>query len=85
MTIQDLRLSINQMLDQIEDDTILEAYLEILKNLIKIQGAQIVGYQTDGSAITRAQLNQDVLKAKKDVESGLFISHEDLKREMKNW
>jgi hypothetical protein len=85
MSSKELKLSITQIIEQINDRTVLEAYYEILKNLLKVQRAQIVGYDSDGESITREDLEQKVVAAKKRIESGQSISNEELKNDFKNW
>ena len=85
MTAQDYRISINQLLDQVGDNTVLEAYYEILKNVVKVNKTRIVGYETDGTPITKLQLENEVIAARERVVSGEFISHDNLVEQMKNW
>jgi len=85
MTAKDIKFSINQILDNTKDHTVLEAYYEILKNLIKVQKTQVIGYDADGEAITRAVLEKNVSDASKNIENGNFIRHEDLKKDIENW
>ncbi len=85
MTAQDYRISINQLLDQVGDNTVLEAYYEILKNVVKVNETRIVGYETDGTPITKLQLENEVVAARERVVSGEFISHDNLAKQMKNW
>ena len=85
MSSKELRLSITQIIEQINDATVLEAYYEILKNLLKVQKSQVVGYDIDGDSITREKLESKIVDAKKRIESGQSISNEDLKNDFKNW
>jgi len=62
MNSKDLKLSISQIIEQINDTTVLEAYYEILKNLLKVQRSQIVGYDIDGQAISSKATNEDLKK-----------------------
>lgn len=85
MTAQDYRVSINQLLDKVGDDTVLEACYEILKNAVKINGTRIIGYETDGTPITKLQFENEVVAAQKRVASDEFISHDSLVKQMKNY
>jgi len=85
MSSKELKLSISQIIEQINDTTVLEAYYEILKNLLKVQQSQVVGYDSDGEQITREGLENKVIDAKKRIESGQSISNQDLKNDFKNW
>jgi len=42
-------------------------------------------YRMDGTPITKTQLENEVVAARERVASGEFISHDDLKEQMKNW
>ncbi len=85
MTVQDLRSSIYQVLENIDDPMVLEAYHAILQNLIKIQNAQLVGYELNGGPISKADLERNVLEAKNRVKEGKSINHDDFKNDIKNW
>jgi len=85
MTAQDLKLSIHQLLENIDDSTVLTAYHEILEQLIKVHQSQVVGYQTDGTPISRETLEKEVLSAKERVEDSQFVTHDDLKSQLENW
>ncbi len=85
MTAQDYRISINQLLDQVGDNTVLETYYEILKNVVKLNETRIVGYETDGMPIPKLQFENEVIAARERVVSREFISHDNLAKQMKNW
>ena len=42
MSTKELKLSISKIIDQINDPTVLEAYYEILKNVMKVHKSHIV-------------------------------------------
>ncbi len=73
MSTKELKLSINQIIEQTNDATILEEYYEILKDLLEVQQTQIIGYDENGQSITKQKLEINVLKAKKRMEMGHFI------------
>ncbi len=85
MKTQDIRLSINQIVENTKDENVLETYYEILKNLMKMQKNQIVGYDLDGVMITRAALENEVQQASEAVKNGKSISHNDLMKDSDNW
>jgi len=45
----------------------------------------IVGYTTDGKPLTKDQYNERFLVAEKQIESGNYITQEDLEKEIDNW
>jgi len=73
------------LLNEVHDDTVLEACYEILKNVVKVNDTRIVGYETDGTPINKTKLENEVVAARERVASGEFISHDDLEKQMKNW
>ena len=85
MSAEDIRMSIYQILEKTDNTLVLEAYHEILKNIVKIEKAQIVGFDSNNEPINLEQLQTDVTTAGQRIEAGQFISQEDLKNNMKNW
>ena len=47
--------------------------------------ASIVGYNVDGSPITKEAHVKRVVLASKKVKSGDFITQEDVEKEVENW
>jgi hypothetical protein len=45
----------------------------------------IVGYEIDGTPITKEVLIKEAREASAQVKSGNYISQEDLEKEVKNW
>jgi len=45
----------------------------------------IVGFTTDGKPLTKDQYNERFLVAEKQIESGNYITQEDLEKEIENW
>ena len=45
----------------------------------------IVGYTTDGKPLTKGQYNERFLVAEKQIESGNYITQEDLEKEIESW
>ena len=45
----------------------------------------IVGYEVDGTPITKETLINEVREASEQVKSGKYISQEDLDKEVENW
>lgn len=85
MSIHEIKISLTQLIEGVNDKTVLEAYHDILKSLLKVQNSQIVGYTADNEPVSKATLEKKVLEARENVKSGNFTSHEDLKKEMDNW
>lgn len=85
MSTKELKLSIAQIVEQINDVTVLEAYYEILKNLLKVQRSQLIGYDEDGNPITGEKLESKILDVKNRIDSGQSMSDKELREDFKNW
>ena len=44
-----------------------------------------VGYTTDGKPLTKKQYNERLLVAEKQIESGDYVTQENLEKEIDNW
>jgi hypothetical protein len=44
-----------------------------------------VGFETSGVPITKKALQKRLKQAKDSIDSGNYITHEDLKKESENW
>ncbi|MEO1628517.1 MAG: hypothetical protein AAFV25_25445, partial [Bacteroidota bacterium] len=75
---------ITQIIGQINDATVLEAYFEILKNLIKLQKTQVIGHDSAGNPLSGEELAVRVEQARKRIESGQSISDIDLRKDSEN-
>ena len=45
----------------------------------------ILGFETSGVPITKKVLQKRLKEAKDSIDSGNYITHEDLKKESENW
>ncbi len=85
MTVQKIRRSIHEMIDQTSNPSILKTYHEILKNLFKMQESMVIAYTTDGQPLTESEYIRQIIEASQRVKSGEYIRHEDLEKEVNNW
>ena len=87
MELQTIKLELIKMLLETEEKSILEKVRKILspqKNGSKpVEGA--VGYQPDGSPITKEQLLKRIEESEEAIRKGEIISMEDLMKESENW
>jgi hypothetical protein len=74
MDIERERSVLIQELQQVEDPSLLHAIKALLHYGLKQEGR-----------ITVEQYNRELQEAEDEIDKGEFISHEDLKKEMKNW
>ena len=101
MTAQDYRISINELLSEVHDDTVLEACYEILKNAVKISNTHIVGHETNDTPITKSQLENDadayetslsdeellemIEESERNFEEGNFHTMEEVDKMIESW
>ncbi|MEQ8417796.1 MAG: hypothetical protein ACMVP2_26470 [Imperialibacter sp.] len=85
MATATVRESLHHLIDSIEDEELLHAYLKIIEKALPVASDPIVGYTTKGEAITKSKLVQRAREASKRVKSGEYTSQEDLEKESENW
>ncbi len=65
-----------------------ERFLKMVHALAKSyedEEAIVVGYEADGSPITKETLINEAREASAQVKSGNYITQEDLEKEVNNW
>jgi len=73
MSIAELKENIHKKVDEINDEEVLESYLQMMNSDIDFW-----------DELTEQQ-KQNVLEAKKQCENGETISHEDAVKEISKW
>jgi hypothetical protein len=81
MDIQTEKLLLIEELLKVQDKRIIAEVRELLVQ----RHDPIVGYELDGSPITRSVLLQQLEEAEQRVANGEFITQEDLEKEAENW
>jgi hypothetical protein len=81
MDIQAEKLHLIEELARIQDIHIIEQ----IKQLLKQKNNPVVGYEINGNPITRKQLIKRIEEAEKRIDSGEFITQEDLEKESESW
>lgn len=79
MNLQDTKINVMQKIMNVSKASLLDKISNILDE------EMIVGYTTGGQPLTRNQYNERLLLAEKQIESGDYITQEDLEKEMENW
>ena len=79
MNLQDTKINVMQKIMNVSKASLLDKISNILDE------EMIVGYTTGGQSLTRNQYNERLLLAEKQIESGDYITQEDLEKEMENW
>lgn len=84
MSVQTIKQSIHQMIDKINNEDLLQAYLKIIEvGFEKEEG--IIGYTTKGIPLTKEELIKNAKAASARVKSGDYVSQEDLEKESGDW
>ena len=79
MDLQSTKLKVMQKIMNVSKASLLEKISNILDE------EMIVGYTTDGKPLTFQQYNERLLIAEKQIESGDYISQEELEKETESW
>ena len=85
MTAIQIKQSLHDLINKIEDEELLNAYLKIIASGVKIKETEIIGYTTKGEPITQVEMLETVRAASERVKSGKYISQEDLEIASENW
>ena len=79
MDLQTAKLNLMQRIMNVSKASLLDKISNILDE------EMIVGYTTDGKPLTREQYNERLLVAENQIESGDYITQENLEKEIENW
>ena len=85
MTAIQIKESLHDLINKIEDEELLNAYLKIIESGVKIEESEVVGYTPTGESITKVEMVETVKMASERVKSGKYISQEDLEKASDNW
>ena len=85
MSAREIRSSIEQILENTHNEKILEAYYQILLNLLHVQEQAALAFDGDNQPLTQEQLKQEAAAASSRVASGKSISHEDVIKRAIAW
>jgi len=79
MDLQTAKINVMQKIMNVSKASLLDKISDILDE------EMVVGYTTDGQPLTKNQYNERLLVAEKQIESGDYITQEDLEKEIENW
>ncbi len=85
MSAIEIRSNISTLLNATNDQETLDAYYQILLNLLRVQNRAIVAFDVDEKPLTQDQLRNAVEAASARVQAGHFVRHEDVIKESENW
>lgn len=81
MDIQLEKFQLIEALMKIDDMSLIEE----IKNLVENKANPIMGFDIEGKAIPKAQLINQIEAAEERIDSGEFISQENLEKESESW
>ncbi|MDX9799090.1 MAG: hypothetical protein RBT05_09560 [Bacteroidales bacterium] len=79
MNIQAAKINVMQKIMKVSEASLLDKISNILDK------EMIVGYTTNGEPLTKLQYDKRLLIAEKQIDTGDFITQEDLEKEIENW
>lgn len=79
MDLQTFKINVMQKIMNVSKASLLEKISDILDE------EMVAGYTADGQSLTKTQYNERLLVAEKQIESGDYITQEDLEKEIENW
>ena len=86
MTAIEIKESLHNLINKIEDEELLDAYLKIIESGIKKRKeTETIGHTTRGEPITQDILAEKVNAASERVKSGKYVGQEDLEKASENW
>lgn len=85
MSVQELKISIQQLVEKENDEAILKAIKDVVKSIVSIRKRQIVGFDADGKPMTGEDLEKIVVASSENAKKGNVISHNELLKQMENW
>jgi hypothetical protein len=79
MDLQTTKLDVMQKIMGVSTPSLLQKINDILDN------EMVVAYTVDGKPLTKAMYNERLDLAEKQLQSGEYITQEDLEKEAENW
>ena len=80
MTNQELKITIQNLVNNTDDSEILQSIYVLLKKLLSDDmDGDIVGYESDGTPITTENFIHSIVEADEDIEQGHGIPHSEMK------
>lgn len=81
MGVAELKKELHNYIDHAD-----ERFLKMVYAMsLEYKAPTAIGYNVDGTPITRKELTHRATSASMRVKSGNFISHEEVEKEVENW
>jgi hypothetical protein len=86
-TIDLKRSTIWQIIGETNDEAVLDAYHQILLNILKIQSrpTEFLYFDANNQSVSIEKIKQSAEIASKNVVEGRFVTHEEAKKQAQNW
>jgi hypothetical protein len=81
MDIQAEKLQLIEELIRIKDSSLVDQ----IRQLLQQKNNPVVGYEINGTPITRKQLIKRIEEAESRIDQGDYTTQEDLEKEVENW
>jgi hypothetical protein len=86
MTKVELRTSIKNMVNKLDDERLLKAYHTLLTSLMEEkEKSAVIGHSAKGEPLTKNSLIKKVKAASARVKSGKYISQEEVEKQASKW
>ena len=79
MNIEAAKINLVQKILSLQKESIIEKINKILEK------EMIVGYTVEGKPLTKKAYNKRLEKAEQEIESGNYVTQEELEKEAANW
>ncbi len=80
MTTIDIKKRIHHYIDQAD-----ERLLKMIYAMLRQDDKAVVAHTTEGKPLTRSEYTKILEESEKQIEQGDYLTHEQLKKEMKKW
>ena len=85
MSAIEIRSNITAILNATADQEMLDAYYQILLNLLRVQNRTVIAFDVDEKPLTQQQLRKEVEAASTRVQAGHFIRHAEAVKQSETW
>ena len=87
MTKVELKTSIKNLVNKLDDEKLLKAYHTLLTSLIdeKEKTSDIVGHSAKGELLTHKNIIKSVKAASTRVKAGKYVSQEEVEKQAQKW
>jgi hypothetical protein len=86
MTKVELKTSIKNMVNRLDDERLLKAYHILLTSLMEEkEKSSVIGHSAKGEPLTKSGLIKKVKAASARVKSGKYVSQEEVEKQASKW